>query len=196
MKKISNTLIYIATSFIVTASAVTAGEWVNLTTNKPPLPTITLAKFAKTNESFEINTANAAGLKTFWSGSYSISTAGVITGSATVETYDVNGVLKSKSKVTISTGSKLSSATKNITPVNSKWRDNSDGTFTQAADYYADAIIKFSNGFIVRGKVNYEHYLDIQQSEGGITGYNDSEIFEHLSITGPNGHIGFIVTAY
>ena len=36
-------------------------------TKIPPLPKITIAYFAMSNESFDFNTANAAGKKTFWS---------------------------------------------------------------------------------------------------------------------------------
>ena len=171
----------------------------------PPLPKITVAIFTGSNEPFEFNTANAAGDKTFWAGKISISKTGVITGSATVETYDINGKLVgSPAPVTIQTGSRISSPTNPIKPINSVLLDegfNNDRAKEQRADYRADIIVKFSNGFVARGKITYEHSLYLEPNTSTINGlttidswygWNDSDDWTNISITGPKGHIGFM----
>lgn len=174
----------------------------------PPLPYITVANFAESNEPFEFNTANAAGEKTFWAGKLSISKTGVITGSATVETYDLNGTPVGKpARVTIQTGSRISTPVSPIAPANSVLIDgDNEGRKQQQADYRADIIVRFSNGFVARGKIIYQHELELwphspTTNANGTTiilswyGYNESDIFTNISITGPkgSGHIGFMV---
>jgi hypothetical protein len=181
----------------------------------PPLPKITVADFAESNEPFEFVTANAAGEKTFWAGKISVSKTGVITGSATVERYDLNGAPVGKpARVTILNGSRISTPVSPIAPTNSVFIDGDyEGEKEQRADYRADVIVRFSNGFVARGKITYEHSLylspitqttPIYDSLGDVTetsdeflgyrGYNDSETYTNISITGPkgSGHIGFM----
>jgi hypothetical protein len=166
----------------------------------PPLPKITVANFAESNEPFEFVTANAAGEKTFWAGKISVSKTGVITGSAMVERYDLNGAPVGKpARVTIQTGSRISTPVSPIAPTNSVFIDG-DYQKEQRADYRADIIVKFSNGFVARGKITYEHSLYLTpntSTTNGVTtieswsGYNDSDEWTSISITGPKGHIGF-----
>jgi hypothetical protein len=169
----------------------------------PPLPKITVAHFAESNEPFEFVTANAAGEKTFWAGKISASKTGVITGSATVERYDLNGAPVGKpARVTILNGSRISTPVSPIAPTNSVFIDgNYEGQKEQRADYRADIIVRFSNGFVARGKITYEHSLYLTpntSTTNGITtildwnGYNDSDEWTSISITGPKGHIGFM----
>lgn len=167
----------------------------------PPLPKITVANFAESDEPFEFITANAAGEKTFWAGKLSISTTGEITGSATFETYDIHGATVGKpARVTIQTGSKIT-PTSPIKPINIELLDEGYGSKEQRADYRADIIVKFSNGFVARGKITYEHSLYLNPNTStmnGITtildwnGYNDSDTYTNISITGPKGHIGLM----
>lgn len=192
----------------------------------PPLPSITIADFAASNESFTINTANAAGIKTFWVGKLSIKSNGTITGSATVETYAADGALTSSQKVSISSGSRVFLPTKlyvpqkYVKPLNYRLTNNYYGGpgKLQEADYHADIIIRFSNQFVARGKIIYEHALYLypiyptapppithtNPGEGSTitmqaptttpVTYNsddESEISVNLSVTGPKGHIGF-----
>jgi hypothetical protein len=181
-------------------------------TKIPPLPKITVANFADNSNTFQFNTANAAGEKTFWAGKLSISTTGVITGSATVERYDINGARIGKPvPVTIQTGSRISTPTSPIKPINSELVDNGEAK-EQMADYLADMVVRFSNGFVARGKITYEHRLFFYPSwkqvynnntMGNISytlvfdGYEASDdggdIYHNISITGPkgSGHIGF-----
>lgn len=172
----------------------------------PTLPKITVANFAESDEPFQFNTANAAGEKTFWAGKISISKTGVITGSAMVERYDLNGAPVGKpARVTILNGSRISTPVSPIAPTNSVFIDGDyEGQKEQRADYRADVIVRFSNGFVARGKITYEHSLYLSPitttTNGGPTiieswsGYNDSDIFTNISITGPkgSGHIGFM----
>lgn len=171
-------------------------------TKIPPLPKITIANFAMSNESFDFNTANAAGKKTFWSGTISISPTGIITGSAKVEKFKADGSSDGAPQtVEIETGSKVFGPNP-LPPINSKLTDEGENSKEQRADYRANVIIKFANGFVARGKVTYEHsiYFYPQQTStvNGVTtvnsyyGYDDSDDFPTISVTGPDGHIGFI----
>ena len=170
-------------------------------TKIPPLPKIRLANFATSNETFVFNTGNAAGIKTFWEVKLSISKNGIVTGSAVVENYDTNGNLVGKPKlVNIAQGSKIS-APATITPINLRSVDEDGGQIQQAV-YPSNLLVKFSNGFIIGGKRFYQHYLNIypmtstlNNGETIVTGYNiydNTEQYIHVSITGPDGHIGFI----
>lgn len=206
-------------SLLITAScvaAITALGHGETYTKIPALPKITLANFAMSKETLEFNTANAAGEKTYWAGKFSISNTGVITGSGMLEKYDINGTQVGQRQPVsiISENSKVSAPTIPIAPINSALLDNGeDGYFNkeQRADYRADIIIKFSNGFVARGKITYEHSLSLykrwdqspvydvsgnfvryDQVFAGYEGYDDSEIYPNISITGPNGHIGFM----
>ena len=171
-------------------------------TKIPPLPQITIANFAMSNEAFDFNTANAAGKKTFWSGNISISPNGIITGSAKVEKYKADGSSDgAPATVKIAAGSKVFGPNP-LPPINPKLTDEGENSKEQRAYYRADVIIKFANGFVARGKITYEHsiYFSPQQTStvNGVTtvnsyyGYDDSDDFPTISVTGPDGHIGFI----
>lgn len=167
-------------------------------TTIPPLPTITVANFARTNETFDFVSANAEGQKTFWAVKISISSTGMITGSAKVEKYKADGSSDGKpATVKIAEGSKIYGPNP-IPPINSMLTDEGGNDKEQRADYRADVIIKFANGFVARGKLTYEHsiYFDAYYSELSSSlkywGNDDSDEFPSISITGPNGHIGFI----
>lgn len=205
--KKTHSLIRFGLSFMAMSFAVHASE-TTYTTSTPPLPVIKLANFAITDEPFEFNTANAAGIKTYWAGKLSISKSGIITGLATVETYASNGDFISKNnKVLISSGSKIFAAANILPALNYKVEDNSGGGKEQSADHRADIIVKFSNGFVARGKIIYEYdfstyasytydydYLSGNTTTTTITGYSgydNSDVEHSLSVTGPNGHIGF-----
>jgi hypothetical protein len=166
-------------------------------TKIPPLPKITIAYFAMSNESFDFNTANAAGKKTFWSGTISISPKGIITGSAKVERYKADGSSDgAPATVKIAKGSKVFGPNP-IPPINSTLTDEGDNDKEQRADYRADVIIKFDNGFVARGKLTYEHsiYFDSYYSESVLKYWvnDDSDDFSSISVTGPDGHIGFMI---
>jgi hypothetical protein len=206
---------------LLTASCVAAitalghGETYTTYTKIPPLPKITLANFAMSKETIQFNTANAAGEKTYWAGKISISNTGVITGAGMLEKYDINGTQVGQRQPVsiISENSKISAPTIPIAPINSALLDNGGDDYfnkEQRADYRANIIIKFSNGFVARGKITYEHSLSLHkrwepsyvydelgnmnftQVFAGYEGYDDSEIYPNVSITGPNGHIGFL----
>jgi hypothetical protein len=199
--KHSHKSILIALSFAAVATAADGTEYKTI----PPLPKITVANFALSDEILELNTANSLGATSYWAGKLSISKTGIITGSATVENFDKNGNPAGKTTVRILAGSKVI-APATISPLNYKLElynsDYDDYSKEQSADYRADVIIKFSNGFVARGKITYEHCLSLYantQTINGVTkvlsysGYNDSEVFPNISVTGPDGHIGFMV---
>ena len=172
-------------------------------TKIPPLPKITVANFARTNDTFDFVTANAAGQKTFWAVKISISSTGIITGSAKVERYKADGSSDgTPSTVNITTGSKIT-APNPIPAINSVLTNEEYNAKEQRADYRADVIIKFANGFVARGKITYEHsiyfYPEESTTVNGVTtvtsyyGNDDSDEFPSISVTGPNGHIGSII---
>ena len=171
-------------------------------TKIPPLPKITVADFARTNETFDFVTANATGQKTFWAVKFSISSTGNITGSARIERYKADGSSDGTSTVNIAKGSKVYGPNP-IPPSNSMLTDEGYNAKEQRADYRVDVIIKFANGFVARGKVTYEHSIYFSPQElttvNGVTtvksyyGDDDSDEFPSISVTGPNGHIGFMI---
>jgi hypothetical protein len=172
-------------------------------TKIPPLPKITVANFARTNETFDFVTANATGQKTFWAVKLSISSTGNITGSAKVEKYKADGSSDGLPvTVNIAAGSKVYGPNP-ILPINSTLTDEGNNAKEQIADYRADVILKFANGFVARGKLTYEHsiYFSPEQTTtvNGVTtvksyyGYDNSDEFPSISVTGPNGHIGFMI---
>ncbi len=172
-------------------------------TEIPPLPKITVADFARTNETFDFVTANGQGEKTFWDVKFSISSKGIITGSARIESYKADGSSDGTPvTVNIAKGSKVYGPNP-IPPSNSMLTDEGYNAKEQRADYRVDVIIKFANGFVARGKVTYEHSIYFHPGEmttvNGVTtvksyyGDDDSDEFPSISVTGPNGHIGFII---
>ena len=155
-----------------------------------PLPTITKSVFAVSNVPVQWNTASATRNSTFANGLVSVSSTGIITGSGTFETYSSSGTKLSTVNVTILSGSQISSSSSNLTATNVRIVDygySSGGQKIKYADYFADVIVKYSNGFIARGKCVYQ-YQYVYEKSGN---YNDSETGYKLSITGPGGHIGF-----
>jgi hypothetical protein len=162
-----------------------------------PLPTITKSVFAMSKQLVQWNTASATGNSTFCNGLVSISSTGIITGNGTFETYSSSGTKLSTVNVTILSGSQVSSTTSNLTAINVNTVDygySSGGEKIRAADYFADVIVKFSNGFIARGKCAYRYRYVYQNSGGEVFNYDDSGTGFKLSITGPGGHIGFVNT--
>jgi hypothetical protein len=197
--KHSHKSILIALSFAAVATAADGTEYKTI----PPLPKITVANFALSDEILELNTANSLGATSYWAGKLSISKTGIITGSATVENFDKNGNPAGKTTVRILAGSKVI-APATISPLNSKLEQAHWDNYSkeQSADYRADVIIKFSNGYVARGKITYEHSLSLSANTStinGVTtvisyyGYDNSEVFPSISVTGPNGHIGFMI---
>jgi hypothetical protein len=170
-------------------------------TKIPPLPKITVANFARTNETFDFVTANATGQKTYWDVKFSITSTGIITGTARIERYKADGSSDGTSTVNIAAGSKVYGPNP-IPPINSILTDEGNNEKEQRADFRADVIIKFANGFVARGKLIYEHsiYFSPQDSStvNGVTtvksyyGYDESDEFPSISVTGPNGHIGIV----
>lgn len=160
-----------------------------------PLPTtLTKSVFAQSQLPFQFTTASASGNSTFFNGLITISSTGVITGNGTLESYSNNGSTVLKSSISVLAGSQITSPTLYLTPSNV--RTQVDGAYLsrfdtiRCADYFADVLVRMSNGIVFRGKCAYT-YRFIYNLNGN---NNDSGTGFKLSITGPGGHVGFVST--
>ena len=180
---------------------------VNQTVTQPP-GNLSVSYFSFNSQPFEATTANSTGHTTIWTGRLTIASNGTISGNATVESFTNTGN-KTTAAVTInSTISRIGIATStgaltSVTTVNRmNMRSESYGpyadyySFDLIADYPADILIRFSNGFTARGKViesiTKSHNInDSSEGDGDPSEWSDTRYV--LTITGPNGHTGTII---
>ena len=160
-----------------------------------PLPsTLTKSVFAQSQLPFQFTTASASGNSTFFNGLITISSTGIITGNGTLESYSNNGSTVLKSSISVLLGSQITAPTYYLTPSNV--RTQVDGAYIsrydtiRCADYFADVLVKMSNGIILRGKCAYS-YRFVYNINGN---RDDSCTGFKLNINGPGGHIGFVNT--
>ena len=116
--KLKHSIKSILAVIIFTAAATLSHGYGETYTKIPPLPKITIANFARTNETFDFVTANGQGEKTFWNVKFSISSKGIITGSAKVEKYKADGSSNGTPVTVKITSGRLTSAINPIAPVN------------------------------------------------------------------------------
>ena len=156
--------------------------------------TITKSVFAQTQLPFQFSTASSTGSSTFFNGLITISPTGLISGNGTLESYSNIGTLVGKSPVSVQFGSHISSTTTYLTPSNVRTQINgsyNSGSDTiRCADFFADVLVKLSNGFVFRGKCVYS-YRYVYNINGNT---DESDTGFKLNITGPGGHIGFVNT--
>jgi hypothetical protein len=180
---------------------------VNQTVTQPP-SNLPVSYFSFNSQPFEATTANSTGHTTIWTGRLTIASNGTISGNATVESFTNTGN-KTTASVTInSTNSRIGIATStgaltSVTTVNRmNMRSESYGpyadyySFDLIADYPADILIRFSNGFTARGKliesITKSHSInDLFENYGDPSEWSDKRYV--LTITGPNGHTGTII---
>lgn len=180
---------------------------INQTVTQPP-SNLSVSYFSFNSQPFEATTANSTGHTTIWTGRLTAASNGTISGNATVESFTNTGNRTTATVTANSANSRIGIATStgaltSITTVNrTNMRSESYGpyanyySFDLIADYPADILIQFSNGFRARGKVieslTKSHNInDSSEGDGNPSEWSDRRYI--LTITGPNGHIGTII---
>ena len=182
---------------------------VNQTVTQPP-GNLSVSYFSFNSQPFEATTANSTGHTTIWTGRLTIASNGTISGNATVNSFTNTGNRTTAAVTVNSANSRIgmygTSSTGAVTPITTvnraNMRSESYGpyadyySFDLIADYPADILIQFSNGFTARGKVTGSITKSHNINDSSVGDGNPSEWSDRryvLTITGPNGHTGTII---